>query len=158
MTFHNSHGVILCVVREQAAPIKQGVDFFSLHLPMRAYICSLTCFMHTHYSSSMHTQTHTHARGDQFQSLSACLRIVVILRSEQHKWWTCSDRVLVRACPSTGITLQQCLLMCARACVRVCVWLCLFKFIPFLLSNPIQGCRRKALANILIHCWLESNL
>ncbi len=132
--FHNSHGVILCVVREHAASIKQGVDFFSLHLPVHAYICSLTCFMHTHFLLQ-HTHAHTHRltmiSSNHFQ-LVPC--IVVILRSKQYEWWTYSDRVLVLACLSTGITLQQCLLVCV--CVCLCVYVCwnsfpFFSLIPF---------------------------
>lgn len=71
--FHNLHG--MCVVRERAgcAHIKQGVDvffFFVLpHLPMHAYICSLTYLMHTHYSSHTHTYMHTH---NQLPSFPAC--------------------------------------------------------------------------------------
>lgn len=70
VAFHNSHGV--CVAREPSRFHETGRGLFFLlpHLPMRAYICLRTYFMHSPYFSRTHTRPLTHS-SDRFQSLPA---------------------------------------------------------------------------------------
>ena len=151
VAFHNSHGVSVCVAREPSRFHETGRGLFFLlpHLPMRAYICLRTYFMHSHYFSRSHTPS------DRFQSLPA--RPLVSFEKQAVRmmnvlWQSASVSVPPRWNYSSAM------FACVRVCLRVRVCICLLKFTPFLLANPIQGCRRKALANILIHSWLESNL
>lgn len=149
------HMAWACASREsQAGSMKQGVDFFFFS-PISPCVHTFAC-AHTsciHLISPAHTHAHSHTPvigSSHFQLVPSFL-----LRSKRYEWWTCSDRVRVLACLSAG-NYSSAMFACVRVCLRVCI--CLLKFTPFLLANPIQGCRRKALANILIHSWLESNL
>lgn len=139
VVFLDSHGV--CVVREQAsrASIKKGVDFFSPpHLPMHAYICSLTYLMHIHYPS----HSHTHIHNDQSQPLPACLSYLG--HFEKQAVWM-MNLLWQSACVSMPLHQNY------TSAMFACVFVCMYMSLHCLFTDPIQGCRRKALANILIH-------
>lgn len=135
LAFHN--GVCVRLVREQAgcASIKQGMDFFFPFVSLHAYIC----LVHSHYSF----HTHTHTCSDQSRPLPACPPHLG--HFEKPAVWMIN---LLRQSARVSMLLHR---NYTSAVFRLCVCVRVLKFIPFLLTSPIQHYRRKSLANILIH-------
>lgn len=113
--------------------------FAHSHTAPHAYALSLTC-----------THTHTLTHNDQFQLLPACL--LYLGHFEKQAVWMMNP---LWQSARVSLPLHQNYTSAMLACVYVYIsW----NSRPFLFSKPIQGCRRKAPANILICSWLESNL